>query len=49
MVPDPGLAEIIQARAGIQSTRYLAALSGNPEASIIFTVSNQYPSLGVDQ
>lgn len=48
-VPDPGLAEIIQARVGIQVTRYLAALSENPDASIIITVPQHGPSLGVDQ
>ena len=36
-VTDPGLAEIIQARVGIQATRYLAALSENSDASIIIT------------
>lgn len=36
MVPDLSLAEIIQARAGIQSTRYLAALSGNAEVVIVY-------------
>ena len=34
-VPDPELAEIIQARAGIQMTRLLGALSDNSDACII--------------
>jgi len=34
-VPDPGLAEIIQARAGIQITRLLGALSENAGASLL--------------
>lgn len=37
-VPDPSLAEIVQARVGIQATRILAALYENPDAGIIITL-----------
>ena len=48
-VPDPGLAEVIQARVGIQSTRILAALSDNPAASImISTLSSKSDRINYD-
>ena len=33
-VPDIGLAEIIQARIGLQAARFLRAISGNPGAEL---------------
>jgi DNA-binding Lrp family transcriptional regulator len=48
-VPEPYLVDIIHARLGSQISRFLRAISENPDASIIITHQSINPSSGVDQ
>ncbi|HPC06578.1 MAG TPA: DnaA N-terminal domain-containing protein, partial [Anaerolineaceae bacterium] len=48
-VPDPGLAEIIQSRAGIQATRFLRAISANSDAGILILSPKPTHSASTDR